>query len=139
MNPNDVDGWFGIIGLDAQGKLTRTPHPWGVYGLLSRHARPGSVVHPLHLVPGRNLSPVHGTLLVAPSGEKTVLLVHDDASKRIRVHLQLPPALRAKRWERVTTDRVRIQQPLPAIEPTSPATVPVVLNPLSLTVLTAGA
>ena len=37
----------------------------------------------------------------------------------------------------MTTDRVRIQQPLPAIEPASPASVPVVLNPMSLTVLTA--
>jgi hypothetical protein len=137
MNPNDIDGWFGIVGLDAEKKLTRTPHPWGVYGLLSRHARPGSTVHPLHLTPFRNLSPVHGTLLVAPSGEKTVLLVHDDASKRARVDLQLPPALQAKRWARVTTDRVRIQQALPAIEPAAPASVPVVLNPMSLTVLTA--
>jgi hypothetical protein len=137
MNPNDVDGWFGIVGLDAQKKLTRTPQTWGVYGLLSRHARPGSTVYPLRLNPGRNLSPVHGTALVAPTGEKTVLLVYDDTTRRARVDLQLPPALRAKRWERVTTDRVRIQQPLPAIEPGSPASVPVVLNPMSLTVLTA--
>jgi len=137
MNPNDIDGWFGIVGLDAQKKLTRTPHPWGVYGLLSRHARPGSTVHPLSLTPGRNLSPVHGTVLVAPSGEKTVLIAHDDASRRARVELSLPPVLQAKRWERVTTDRVRIQQPLPAIEPATPASVPVVVNPMSLTVLTA--
>jgi hypothetical protein len=108
-----------------------------VYGLLSRHARPGSTVHPLRLVPGRNLSPVHGTALVAPTGEKTVLLVHDDTTRRARIDLELPPTLQARRWERVTTDRVRIRQPLPAIEPASPARVPVVLNPMSLTVLTA--
>jgi hypothetical protein len=137
MNPDDIDGWFGIVGLDAQGRLRRAPHPWGVYGLLSRHARPGSAVYPLHLSPGRNLSPVHGSVLAAPSGERTVLLVHDDATRRARVELRLPPALQARRWERLTTDRVRIQRPLPAIEPPDPANVPVVLNPMSLTVLTA--
>jgi hypothetical protein len=39
----------------------------------------------------------------------------------------------------VTTDRVRLQQPLPAIEPADPAKLPVVVNPMSLTVLTAPA
>ena len=50
MNPNDIDGWFGIVGLDEKRKLQRSRHPWGVYGLLSRHARPGSRVFPLHLL-----------------------------------------------------------------------------------------
>jgi hypothetical protein len=78
---------------------------------------------------------VHGTALVAPTGERTILLVHDEGSRRCRVELELPPPLRAKRWERVTTDRVRIQEPLPALEPADAAKLPVVLNPFSLTVL----
>lgn len=139
MNPNDIDGWFGVVGLDERKKLKRMPHPWGIYGLLSRHARPGSRVFPLSVTPARNLSPVHGTALVAPSGERTILLVHDEGSRRCRVELELPPPLGAKRWERVTTDRVRIQEPLPALEPADPAKLPVVLNPFSLTVLTASA
>jgi hypothetical protein len=135
MNPNDIDGWFGIVGLDAQRRLVRSRHPWGTYALLSRHARPGSRVYPLSVSPGRNLSPVHGTALVAPSGEKTLLLVYDEPARRARVELQLPPELRAKRWERLTTDRVRVHDPLPAIEPQDPARPQVVLNPFSLTVL----
>jgi hypothetical protein len=35
----------------------------------------------------------------------------------------------------VATDRVRVQQVLPAIEPQDPAKLPIVLNPFSLTVL----
>ena len=132
MNPNDIDGWFAVVGLDAQRKLVRSRHPWGTYALLSRYARPGSRVYPLSLSPGRNLSPLHGTALVAPSGEKTLLLVHDEPARRARVELLLPEALRAKRWERLTTDRVRIHEPLPAIEPQDPAKLPVVLNPFSL-------
>jgi hypothetical protein len=139
MNPDDVDGWFGIVGLDERKKLKRARHPWGVYGLLARHARPGSRVFPLHVVPGRNLVPVHGTALVAPSGERTILLVHDEGSRRCRLEVQLPEPLRARRWERVTTDRVRIQEALPALEPQDPAKLPVVLNPFSLTVLHAPA
>ena len=137
MNPNDIDGWFGIVGLDEKHKLVRSRHPWGTYALLSRFARPGAAVHPLFVVPGRNLSPVHGTALVTPSGEKTLLLVHDEPTRRARVELELPEPLRAKRWERLTTDRVRIHEPLPAIEPLDPARLPLVLNPFSLTVLTA--
>ena len=139
MNPNDIDGWFGIVGLDEKRKLARTRHPWGVYGLLSRHSRPGSRVYPLELVPSRNLSPVHGTALVAPSGERTILFVHDEGSRRCRVELRLPEALRARRWSRLTTDRVRIQQALPTLEPPDPGTLSVVLNPFSLTVLQAPA
>jgi hypothetical protein len=139
MNPNDIDGWFGIVGLDPGGKLQRTRHPWGVYGLLSRHARPGSRVYPLHPQPARNLNVVHGTALVAPSGERTILLVSDERAQRARLELLLPEPLRARRWSRVTTDRVRLQQALPAIEPAHPARLPVVVNPMSLTVLTAPA
>lgn len=139
MNPNDIDGWFGIVGLDEKRKLQRTRHPWGVYGLLSRHARPGSRVYPLHAQPARNLNVVHGTALVAPSGERTILLVSDERAQRARLELLLPEPLRARRWERVTTDRVRLQQALPAIEPADPARLPVVVNPMSLTVLTAPA
>jgi hypothetical protein len=139
MNPNDIDGWFGIVGLDENRKLTRARHPWGVYGLLSRYARPGSKVHPLQAVPPRNLCAVHGTALVAPSGERTILLVHDEGSRRCRLELHLPEALRAARWERWTTDRVRIREPLPALEPAEPGTLPLVLNPFSLTVLYAPA
>lgn len=135
MNPNDIDGWFGIVGLDERRKLVRSGHPWATYGLLSRFARPGSRVHPLALVPSRNVAPVHGTALVAPSGEKTILLVCDEPARRGRVEIELPPALRAKRWERLATDRVRLQQPLPALEPQDPAKLGVVLNPFSLTVL----
>jgi hypothetical protein len=139
MNPNDIDGWFGIVGLDESRKLKRTAHPWGVYGLLSRFARPGSQVYPLGDTRGRNVVPVHATGLVAPSGERTILLVHDEGSRRCRVEIQLPEPLRASRWERVTTDRVRIQEPLPALEPTDPSSLPLVLNPFSLTVLHAPA
>jgi hypothetical protein len=137
MNPNDIDGWFGVVGLDAQRRLVRSRHPWGIYSLLSRYARPGSRVHPLALVPGRNLSPVHGSALVAPSGERTLLIVHDEPTRRARVELLLPEPLRARRWQRLTTDRVRIREALPAIEPRDPARLAVVLNPFSLTVLTA--
>jgi hypothetical protein len=139
MNPNDIDGWFGIVGLDAKKKLRRSPHPWGVYGLLSRHARPGSRVYPLQLQPARNLGVVHGTALVAPSGERTILLVSDERSQRARLEILLPTALRAARWQRVTTDRVRLQQPLPDLAPADPARLLVVVNPMSLTVLTAPA
>jgi hypothetical protein len=89
--------------------------------------------------PARNLSVVHGTALVAPSGERTILLVSDERAQRARLEIFLPEALRARRWERVTTDRVRLQQPLPGIEPADPAKLPVVVNPMSLTVLTAPA
>ena len=139
MNPNDIDGWFGIVGLDERQKLQRTRHPWGVYGLLSRHARPGSRVYPLHAQPARNLSVVHGTALVAPSGERTILLVSDERAQRARLEVHLPEPLRATRWTRVTTDRVRLQQPLPDLVPDDPAKLPVVVNPMSLTVLTAPA
>ncbi|HXY38734.1 MAG TPA: hypothetical protein VEQ10_03645 [Vicinamibacteria bacterium] len=137
MNPNDIDGWFGIVGLDHDRRLVRTAHPWGTYGLLSRYARPGSTVYPLSEAAGRNLVPVHGTALVAPTGEKTILLVHDEPTKRCRVDLVLPEPLRAARWERLTTDRVRVHQRLPPLEPKDPALPQVVLNPFSLTVLTA--
>jgi hypothetical protein len=137
--PNDIDGWFGIVGLDEKKKLQRTRHPWGVYGLLSRHARPGSKVFLLHSQPARNLNVVHGTALVAPSGERTILLVSDERAQRARLELLLPEPLRAKRLSRVTTDRVRLRQPLPAIEPADPSKLPVVVNPMSLTVLTAPA
>jgi hypothetical protein len=139
MNPNDIDGWFGIVGLDDRKRLKRSAHPWGVYGLLSRHARPGSLVFPLQVRPARNLNVVHGTALVAPSGERTILLVSDERARRARLEILLPEPLRAKRWERVTTDRVRLQQPLPDIAPLDPSRLPVVVNPMSLTVLTAPA
>ncbi len=29
MNPNDIDGWFGIVGLDERKKLKRMPPPLG--------------------------------------------------------------------------------------------------------------
>jgi len=139
MNPNDIDGWFGIVGLDERRKLARSRHPWAVYGLLSRFARPGSRVYPLQLAPPRNLSPVHGTALVAPTGERTILLVHDEGSRRGRVELRLPEAVRAGRWERLTTDRVRLREPLPALAPRDAGTLSLVLNPFSLTVLHAPA
>jgi len=40
---------------------------------------------------------------------------------------------------RVPTDRVRLQQPLLDLVPADPAKLPVVVNPMSLTVLTAPA
>jgi hypothetical protein len=67
MNPNDVDGWFGIVGLDAQGKLTRAPHPWGVYGLLSRYA-PSRSIATRSCEPERRAQ--HNPR--APSGERTI-------------------------------------------------------------------
>lgn len=139
MNPDDIDGWFGVVGLDERGKLRRSRHPWGTYGLPSRHARPASRVFPLSVVPGRNLVPVHGTALVAPGGERTILLVHDEGSRRARVEIDLPEPLRAPTWQRVSTDRVRIQETLPALEPRDPARLGLVLNPFSLTVLHAPA
>jgi hypothetical protein len=137
MNPNSIDGWWGVVGLDERKKLARSRHPYGVYGLLSRHVRPGSKVYPLGVVPGRNLTPVHATALVAPSGERTILMVNDEPARRCRVEIALPEPLRAARWERVTTDRVRLQEPLPAVTPADPARLTVVLNPFSLTVLRA--
>jgi hypothetical protein len=65
--------------------------------------------------------------------------VHDEGSRRARLEIDLPEPLRAPRWERVSTDRVRIQEPLPALEPRDPARLGVVLNPFSLTVLHAPA
>ncbi len=82
---------------------------------------------------------MHGTALVAPYGREDDPAGDDEGSRRCRLELQLPPPLGAKRWERVTTDRVRIQEPLPALEPADPVKLPVVLNPFSLTVLTASA
>jgi hypothetical protein len=64
-------------------------------------------------------------------------MVNDEPARRCRVEIALPEPLRAARWERVTTDRVRLQEPLPAVTPADPARLTVVLNPFSLTVLRA--
>jgi hypothetical protein len=62
--------------------------------------------------------------------------VSDERSRRAR--LEIPAADPASRGE-VTTDRVRLQQPLPDLAPDDPARLLVVVNPMSLTVLTAPA
>jgi len=140
FNPNNIDGWWRVAGVE-NGRMVRTMHPWHIYGLLSRHARPGSRVRPLDrvrpddvLFPG--ISHIHGTCLTAPDGHHTILLVNDHHVLAPPITLSLPMAPDEATWRRIVTDRVRLMSNEPVPEANAEGDVMIRLSPMSLTVLT---
>lgn len=90
LNPNTIDGHWRIVGIE-DGRLVRTPYPSATYGLLSRLLRPASEVAPLATRPeGDVRAHVHGTALVAPGGERTLLVVNDHPAEEIDALIALP-------------------------------------------------
>lgn len=141
MNTDDVDGHWATISIEG-GKLVKSPYRYHMYGLLTQHVRPGSVVYPLNAKPrhpdpisGRDMPvAVHGTVLKEPSGRRYILLTNNEVRLRQHCRIDLPDELKATAWGVVSTDRARMMEQGADVRPVGTG-LDVMLNPFSLTVL----
>jgi hypothetical protein len=78
--------------------------------LLSRHARPGSVVHPLVSEEAGPVRHVHGSWLIGPDGKPVVILINDHLTETQRVELALPAGCEVAAWSWLSKDAVRISE-----------------------------
>jgi hypothetical protein len=134
LNSNDVDGWFRAFAIEG-GRLRPADAPWHVYGLLSRHARPGAKVLPFatrgDLCPGR----VHAVGLENSDGTRVLLAVNDDAIAPASLVVELPHDWPLLGWRHSATDQVRRSEamPVPQVEPDG--SLRVLLSPMSVNAL----
>jgi hypothetical protein len=109
FNSNDADGWWATVQI-REGRAVPATHPYHTYRLLSRHARPGSVVHPLVFEEAGPVRHVHGSWLIGPDGKPVVILINDHLTETHRVELALPAGCEVAAWSWLSKDAVRISE-----------------------------
>lgn len=128
-------GW-GVFSV-RDGRYYPTEHPYPMYRLFSRYARPGSEVFPLK--PEDREWPwqyVYGTSLLTPEGKAVVYLVNDHLTESRKVKLQLPGNFAGRKLRKVIKDSVRLGNEAGSVEPTASgqsAVMEDLLTPMSLT------
>lgn len=134
FNPNNIDGWFRVCAVD-NGSLIIEPNPWHIYGLLSRHARPGARIIPIRSTGDTLPARIHAVALDNPDGSHVVFVINDAANDSVPLELQLPENWTATGWTHLTTDRSSksLLQPGPASDASGKLSL--LLSPMSLHVL----
>ncbi|MEI6972004.1 MAG: hypothetical protein WCL44_10865 [bacterium] len=110
FNSNDADGWWATVQI-REGRAMPATHPYHMYRLLSRHARPGSTVYPLVSDEAGPVRHVHGSWLILPDGKPVVILINDHLTETQSVELALPPQHKAALWSWLSKDAVRVNEP----------------------------
>lgn len=110
FNSNDADGWWATVQI-REGRAVPATHPYHTYRLITRYARPGSVVHRLVSDEAGSVRHVHGSWLIGRDGTPVVILINDHLTEIQTVELALPSERAAAPWAWLSKDAVRVDEP----------------------------
>jgi hypothetical protein len=127
------DAYWATLHI-RNGLTEPVPHPYYTYRLLSRHVRPGSVVHPLMSDEAGSVRHVHGSWLIGPDGKPVVILINDHFTETQAVELILPAGCEVAAWSWLSKDAVRIDEPPCTLANTDNGRLSAELAPMSLNV-----
>jgi hypothetical protein len=108
FNHGAFDGAWQVISY-RKGRIEKAEHPYAMYRLFSRYARPGSRVFPL-AVEQREWpwQYVYATSLLTPEDKTVVYAVNDHLGESRRIHLRLPAAWAGRRLRKIVKDNERL-------------------------------
>src|ERR1019366_2965091 len=116
FNPGAYDGAWQVISY-KDGRIEKSEHPYAMYRLFSRYARPGSQVYPLK-VKQREWPWQYGyaTSLLTPKDKVVLYAVNDHLVESRKVHLQLPAAWAGRKLHKIVKDNERIGVEMGVVE-----------------------
>jgi hypothetical protein len=108
FNPGTFDGAWQVISF-KDGKILRSEHPYAMYRLMSRYARPGSQVYPLRAEqPEWPWEYVYATALLTPPGQVVIYAINDHLVESRNIRLRLPKEWAGRSLFKLVKDNERL-------------------------------